>query len=395
MSELIQKHDNRATIRWKLLTGASALALAAYVSSATIARAEDADRPLLWINLGTSLDLLGGLNERFDAHFMHLTPTPSPYKGGSPFDLQRPMRFSIDGNLGLTFQPKDSDWVFSAGIRYGRSHKKLDRHHQTKVVYSYPAPYLSYYTHYKPSWPYPATRVHTERADKMVNTNIGHSEHHMVLDFQAGKDFGLGMFGHDGTSVLSGGVRVADFSEHNGVNVRARPNLTPFARNVFGHIYPYYNFKFPSYYLVGESTRDFHGVGPALSWSASVPVAGQVSDGQLSLDFGLNGAVLFGRQKAKVSHHTTGYYVSFKNGKYHFNTPTKLTPPPQSRARKVTVPNVGATFGLSYRYSNAKISIGYRYDTFLDAMDTGIDARKTSNVTFNGPYASISIGLGD
>ena len=34
MSELIQKNDNRATIRWKLLTGASALALTAYVSSA-------------------------------------------------------------------------------------------------------------------------------------------------------------------------------------------------------------------------------------------------------------------------------------------------------------------------------------------------------------------------
>ena len=41
MSELIQKNDNRATIRWKLLTGASALALTAYVSSAAIAKAED------------------------------------------------------------------------------------------------------------------------------------------------------------------------------------------------------------------------------------------------------------------------------------------------------------------------------------------------------------------
>ena len=42
MSELIQKHDNRATIRWKLLTGASALALTAYVSSTAMAGAEDA-----------------------------------------------------------------------------------------------------------------------------------------------------------------------------------------------------------------------------------------------------------------------------------------------------------------------------------------------------------------
>ena len=52
MSELIQKNDNRATIRWKLLTGASALALTAYVSSAGMAKAEDTDRPPIWIELG-------------------------------------------------------------------------------------------------------------------------------------------------------------------------------------------------------------------------------------------------------------------------------------------------------------------------------------------------------
>ncbi len=47
MSELINTHDNRATIRWKLLTGASALALTAYVSSTsagTRGRCEPATR---------------------------------------------------------------------------------------------------------------------------------------------------------------------------------------------------------------------------------------------------------------------------------------------------------------------------------------------------------------
>ena len=47
------------------------------------------------------------------------------------------------------------------------------------------------------------------------------------------------------------------------------------------------------------------------------------------------------------------------------------------------------------KYPNFKFSIGYRYDTFLNAMDTGIDVAKKSNLTFQGPYASISIGLGD
>ena len=57
--------------------------------------------------------------------------------------------------------------------------------------------------------------------------------------------------------------------------------------------------------------------------------------------------------------------------------------------------NFGGFAGLSWKSDHAKVSIGYRYDTFLNAMDTGIDAAKKSNLTFNGPYASISVGLGD
>ena len=60
MSELINTNDNRATIRWKLLTGASALALTAYVSSGGVARAEDSSHPLLWLELGGQFDHLTG-----------------------------------------------------------------------------------------------------------------------------------------------------------------------------------------------------------------------------------------------------------------------------------------------------------------------------------------------
>ena len=70
-------------------------------------------------------------------------------------------------------------------------------------------------------------------------------------------------------------------------------------------------------------------------------------------------------------------------------------PPASIRSRSVTVPNIGGFAGLSVKYPNFKFSIGYRYDTFLNAMDIGIDAAKKSNVTFNGPFASISIGIGD
>ncbi len=46
-------------------------------------------------------------------------------------------------------------------------------------------------------------------------------------------------------------------------------------------------------------------------------------------------------------------------------------------------------------YSDAKISFGYKADFFFGAIDGGIDARKNENRAFFGPYASISIGIGD
>ena len=51
--------------------------------------------------------------------------------------------------------------------------------------------------------------------------------------------------------------------------------------------------------------------------------------------------------------------------------------------------------GHFVRYADAKISFGYSADFFFGAIDGGIDARKNENRGFYGPYASISIGLGD
>jgi hypothetical protein len=65
-----------------------------------------------------------------------------------------------------------------------------------------------------------------------------------------------------------------------------------------------------------------------------------------------------------------------------------------ARSRSVAIPNVGGFAELSYHYANAKISMGYRADFILGAMDGGIDTRKTYDRNFHGPFATISIGLG-
>src|SRR6185437_4554638 len=117
----------------------------------------------------------------------------------------------------------------------------------------------------------------------------------------------------------------------------------------------------------------------------------------LTVDWGINGALLFGRQKAKGSHSTIArYYKGLLTG----------TPPPgvslvydhsnvpHNRSRSVVMPNVGFLGGISLRFPNAKVSFGYRADMFFGAMDMGLDQRDTKDRVFHGLFATISIGLG-
>jgi len=389
MSELIQNHDNRATIRRKLLAGASALALTAYISSAVTAKAEDADRPQIWIELGGQLSQLEDGSETFSPPLMDVRP--SIFSPSQKFE--KPPLYSIDEFADLSFQPKDSNWIFAASIQYGRSASNRHVHQQT-----YPAPFHKYTPSGLPD------RYVYGYAAKFADTLSRNSEQHLVLDFQAGKDVGLGMFGKDGSSVVSVGVRIAQFRSKSNIALKSNPDW-------------HFNYKYVNYPSSGitnweittgqpyhsnaarfTARRSFRGIGPSLSWKASAPFAGNPQDGELAVDWGVNMALLFGRQKTKTHHQTTGrYHIGTKYAAAGYPPITYQGPahPDHTRSRRVTVPNVGGFAGLSFSYSDAKISLGYRADFFFNAIDGGIDARKNENRAFYGPYASISIGLGD
>ncbi len=113
-------------------------------------------------------------------------------------------------------------------------------------------------------------------------------------------------------------------------------------------------------------------------------------------DWRANAALLIGRQKATIHHQSTAQYQTGHSVFGHLPPRVLLfqhstNPPP--RARTVTVPNVGGFAGLTFRVENFKISAGYRADLSFGAMDGGIDAAKSENRSFYGPFASISIGL--
>jgi iron complex outermembrane recepter protein len=253
-------------------------------------------------------------------------------------------------------------------------------HHQTTRVFS---------QEYK----YTPGRYYKTDLEKFSNTLSHHRERNTVLDFSAGKDVGLGLFGSQASSVLKAGVRFAQFTSKSAFDLRARPDLS-IKYFTYGPLRFVADRNFHTYYATGHASRSFRGVGPALSWNGSAPLVGDAQHGEIVFDWGVNASVLFGKQKARVRHQESGHYKA-PGGSLLYTTVYPASPVSRTNARSVSVPNVGGMAGISFRRGDAKISFGYRADFFFDAVDGGIDTRKSTTLGFNGPFASISVGLGD
>jgi iron complex outermembrane receptor protein len=377
MSELNNVQNGQVDFRQRLLTTASVLALLVVTYAADSAQAsdQDADKPLVWIELGGQLSRLDDGQEAFSPHLM--AGRPAVFDPSQKFE--RPPLYSLDEYGKFSFQPEASSWVISAAVLYGRSSSAMHVHQQTH-----------------PTTPVVTVGTSAIRfppiAERFSDTNAQNDEHHLIADFQVGRDVGLGMFGGtNGSSIVGLGVRFAQFSAKSNIMLKSDPDW---------HRSPKYfaGYKFPKYEVYHSNAasltadRSFHGIGPALSWNASAPLAGDANGAQIALDFGVNAAVLFGRQKVAIHHHVTGEYKAKGNSYRHVTsqpTPVNLT-----RARTMTVPNVGGFAGLSFQYAVAKISFGYRADLFFNAMDGGIGTRKLENTGFYGPFARVSVGLG-
>jgi hypothetical protein len=388
--------------RRQLLTSVSAFALLGSVHAQGEANADDdTDRPLVWIELGGQMERQTGQGDPYAPPFVANYPSSEAYKT-SPQQLDKPPLFSIGGEGALTFQPDGSDWLFSASVRYGRANSskfinKLGPKHQIHNVLlyaSYPSPTL---------YPYRAqircchSTISTPSNAEFINGDIAHHDSHLILDFQAGKDVGLGFLGRNSTATLSAGVRFAQFMAQSSVSLHARPDFgsfddTPHFIRVFYPQYPqiyYEGVRYHTFAGTSETSRNFHGVGPEISWNSSVALLGNAQGGMFTFDWGANAAVLFGRRKAQGQHHESGHYVSHYPPRSYYYTPAHF-----NRSHTVTVPNLGGFAGVSFKFPNAKVSLGYRGDFFFGAMDTGWDTEKTKTVGFYGPFVAISVGLG-
>lgn len=384
MSELMNVENMRSDFRWHLLATVSALALIGAVMPDMSALADEPDRPTVWIELGGQLERMEGSEQPFAPPFVTANLN-NAYNAQSPLSVERRSRYSFGGEGKITFEPEGTDWTFSAGIRYGRSNRAKHLHQQTSTKIVGYALYIgsTVLTRYGLEHPYfTATRFSDVQSKR--------SESHAILDFMAGKDVGLGLFGRHSTSSFNAGVRYAQFNAKATTTFHSRP---------VAYYYPILKYKSHSYHLsyYARSTlsRSFHGIGPALSWANSSPVLGNPQAGEVTVDWGINAALLFGRQKVSGSHQTTGRHF-YGTSRYSGGNPTihyVHTAPPINRSRSATVPNLGGFAGFSFNFPNAKVSMGYRADFFFGAMDGGVDRHKAYDRNFYGPYLMIGLGL--
>lgn len=416
MSELITTPGSQNLFRWRLLTTVSAFALLTSVYATHNAMADDIERPTIWIELGGQLERVSRTQDVFTAPFLEALQTPPPRPFGPiqgkaanaqtrrtvampdvPFDVsqplaaQKPPDYNFGGEGKISFSPKSSDWIFSASVRYGRANGAKTERQQTRDRASY-----QYKYNQAPRTPY---------AVRFSNAQTKYAQSHAVLDFQVGHDVGLGIFGRNTQSTFDLGVRFAQFTSKSSVDIRERPQMQIY----YNHIaYPsglipdkyVYNTRFQDYRILAHNQRSFHGIGPSLSWSGSAPFAGSADKAEFIFDWGVNAALLFGRQKVKVDRKDALYdnYQLQGGAAGAGNVIQRYTSSNLNhfiRARSVAVPNLGGFMGASLKFPNAKVSVGYRADFFLGAMDAGIAERHTVDMSFHGPFAKISIGLGD
>ncbi len=384
MNELCNTTHAAAKIRKTLLATASALALATYVSLPEGAQAAGDDRPTVWVEGGFQFESVIGENDLF------VPPLDAPTRSTGLSSLT-----AIENTLGRTygaegsisFQPKSSDWVFTASGRYGRVQSA--RNVLSQKVVSGPQ--------MKSSEVVDGAFVDvlvTPTFDAYARGVSSNSETHAIVDFQVGKDVGVGLFGRGTELIISFGARYAQMSARSNAHSYAEPDPTfEQAYFAFGNVHKY-AISIHAHHSAAfvARTDSLHALGPSLSMKNTTGLLGTVDDGQLALDWGVNAALLFGRQKAKTSHHSTVTYLRTPDGIQHT---TQVYPAvTRTRSRMVTIPNIGGFAGLSYRFSRAKISAGYRADFFFGAKDSGLETRSTTDIGFHGPYATISIGLG-
>jgi len=229
-------------------------------------------------------------------------------------------------------------------------------------------------------------------------------EQHTIVDFTVGRDVGIGGISE---SSVSGGVRYADLSSKTRAHLFGAADWNfQNASTKYDYYYYGYHFKFPNpggsynthheYDQTITADRNFKGAGPVLSWDASQHLLGNGEAGVLGVDWSLGGGVLFGKRKTDIHMgKVTDNYYAEQNFEGVFVPDTTITPAYDIiRSKSATIPTVNLSLGLSYNVDRFKLSTGYRWERYFNAIDGGFKEDKKEDRTIDGPYLKVSVGFG-
>jgi hypothetical protein len=281
-------------LRRNLLGTASAVALLALSQTPEQARADDASGQHIWLDLTGQYSMTSGQGTVFGEPF-----DDDPLHGGVYPQVRVRGPGGGDGTISLTLQ--QDEWYFNLSFNYGRTGTSRDSFLRT---FSTPHKFGT--------------------TEGFAAGSVRHSESHKLVDFTVGQDVGLGMFGMDGTSILSAGVRWANFDG---------TTIGDFAyASKYHHITGNNTFFYGPYAFHREMHSTFNGIGPMISWKGSAPFEGS----DFSFEWGANAAILFG-----------------KHSVHGFNAP--------DFSRGATVTQVGGSLGFGWHCPD-----WLNYGPFLD-----------------------------
>jgi iron complex outermembrane receptor protein len=277
-------------------------------------------------------------------------------------------------DIKLTYAP-GGGWAASAAYRVG----KTNGFNRTKAVDAVPGGEfgISFLDH-----------------DNYALSEVNDSEAHTIVDFMIGKEIGLGRFGEGGRSEIAAGLRYAKFESLSRVTIDGATEM--YIAPVLDVKYPDIHFNTFSMALASQS--EFEGVGPSVSWDSSLRLAGEEETGHADLDWSVGGGVLFGKQNVNSTEEREGEYVHPSDIPFGAAIRDNLYPDSplieRHRTKDVTAPTLSLSVGLSYSIDRVRISTGYSYDRFFNAIDGGIDEAQQFDRTIHGPYLKLSLGFG-
>lgn len=306
----------------RLLCSVSTIALLAVIGGADSAAAGEPGQGI-W-----SLALQGQYD--FDDTGASRSFTPS---AGIPDTSIHP-RNGLDAGGKLTYQPAGSPYSYAIGLRYGRARN---------VARDF-------------------ADIHPT-AHGTFNQAVGAEQHlsHTMLDFEIGRDVGIGLFG-TGTTTVGGGLRFARFDSATRASFSTSSKYTPGRAGEF------------------DLSRRTDLFGPRLFARTTSPLPGDLGARGISLGVGAGAGLLFGRQSARNEVHLSAG-----------STPAQFAE--FSRSRQVTVPTIDASAQLNWAVprSPLTVSAGYRYDAAYQVLDGGA-ASGSHNIDSvqHGPFLSLA-----